>query len=633
MRRRHWVFNPALWCVGSGTGYLRCLSACDISCQICNRKVLALFDRLNCMSELDFSSPYPFDVVVLPKTWTTASIQELNVEVRHGFASGRHSPDPDSGVPHLRPMNVSTEGKLVFDKLLFVPDSNAVRAKRGDIIFNNTNSAELVGKTASLDSNEEFAFSNHMTRLRTPTGLSHRFVAYQLHYLWETGYFKYRSTQHVNQASISGATLTQTIPVVVAPQLEQIRIVAEIDSLLDRYQAVGSALSRARIMLEEYRGKVLAAAVSGTLLPPYPDGTESTTSSQAIFHGVEDDHLFVNAPLTAPVLTPDEPSIPTSWRWARIDAVGELKLGKMRSPANERGEYMRPHLRVANVFEDRIDFTDINYLNFSPEEFEIYKLQAGDILLNEGQSPELVGRPAMFLGQPEDMCFQNTLIRFRTRSGISPGFALLVFRYYFRSGRFTKVARWTTNLAHLGFGRFAAMPFPVPPLAEQERIVAEAHQRLNSADEIEETFVRLTKHLASARQATLHQAFTGALIPQNADDEPASVLLAALQTQQHIQRIEAANKKLQLKLSKQISSRKSLKNTVVPIQMAPRRLLIDILAENGEPMTPEELFDASGFTEEEVELFYDELRSAKHHKTIVEVRTVTKRLLALTETL
>lgn len=585
------------------------------------------------MSELNFTSPYPFDVAALPITWATASIKELAIEVRHGFASGRHSPDPDAGIPHLRPMNVSTEGKLVFDKLLFVPDSNSVRAKQGDIIFNNTNSVELVGKTASLDSNEEFAFSNHMTRLRTPAGLSHRFVAYQLHYLWETGYFKYRSTQHVNQASISSATLTQTIPVVVAPQLEQIRIVAEIDSLLDRYQAVGSALARARRMLEEYRGNVLAAAVSGTLLPSHPDSTESITGSQAVFHGVEDDHLFVKSPLMAPVLTPDEPAIPTSWRWARIDAVGELKLGKMRSPANERGEHMRPHLRVANVFEDRIDFTDINYLNFPPEEFEAYKLQAGDILLNEGQSPELVGRPAMFLGQPAGMCFQNTLIRFRTRSGISPGFALLVFRHYFRSGRFTKVARWTTNLAHLGFGRFAAMPFPVPPLAEQERIVAEAHQRLTAADEIEETFVRLTKYLASARQATLHQAFTGVLIQQQADDEPASALLTSLQAQQQVQNTEAANKKSRLQTSKQVGNRPPLKNIAAPIQMVSRRPLTDILAEHGEAMTPEELFDASGFTEEEVELFYDELRAAKHRKIIVEVRTVTKRLLALTETI
>jgi type I restriction enzyme S subunit len=75
---------------------------------------------------------------------------------------------------------------------------------------------------------------------------------------------------------------------------------------------------------------------------------------------------------------------------------------------------MRPYLRVANVFENRIDISDVLEMNFTPEEFEVYALEYGDILLNEGQSLELVGRPAMFKNEIEGACFQNTLVRFRT---------------------------------------------------------------------------------------------------------------------------------------------------------------------------------------------------------------------------
>ena len=73
----------------------------------------------------------------------------------------------------------------------------------------------------------------------------------------------------------------------------------------------------------------------------------------------------------------------------RMDAVGEVKVGKMLTPQGERAEFVRPYLRVANVYENRIDLTDVKQMQFTPKEFEQYKLQAGDILLNEGQSPEL----------------------------------------------------------------------------------------------------------------------------------------------------------------------------------------------------------------------------------------------------
>src|SRR5690242_21963936 len=112
--------------------------------------------------------------------------------------------------------------------------------------------------------------------------------------------------------------------------------------------------------------------------------------------------------------------LPMGWEWAKVGEVGEVKLGRQRSPEHHHGLHMRPYLRVANVYEDRIDTSDVMEMNFTAEEVEVYELKPGDVLLNEGQSIELVGRPAIYGGEVAGACFQNTLIRFRAYAGVNP---------------------------------------------------------------------------------------------------------------------------------------------------------------------------------------------------------------------
>jgi type I restriction enzyme S subunit len=106
----------------------------------------------------------------LPEGWVLASLGDgLLADVQSGFACGTHNRE-GRGIGHLRPMNVSVEGSIDLSNLKFVPASAADREERlvkaGDVIFNNTNSAELVGKTACYTLADPLAFSNHMTRLR-----------------------------------------------------------------------------------------------------------------------------------------------------------------------------------------------------------------------------------------------------------------------------------------------------------------------------------------------------------------------------------------------------------------------------------------------------------------------------------
>ena len=227
------------------------------------------------------------------------------------------------------------------------------------------------------------------------------------------------------------------------------------------------------------------------------------------------------------------PRLPKGWTWTRIRDVGEIRLGRQRSPKNHQGPHMRPYLRVANVFEDRIDLSDVMEMNFTPKEYETYALQHGDVLLNEGQSPHLVGRPAMYRGELPGGCFTNSLVRFRAHPGVEPRYALIIFRAQLHLQRYMKIAKITTNIAHLGAGRFAEVEFPLAPLNEQRRIVAAIERHFSRLDVAVATLERVKAKLALARASVLKAAVEGRLVPTEAalaqaegrDYEPASVLL------------------------------------------------------------------------------------------------------------
>lgn len=113
-----------------------------------------------------------FNIQTLLKhnTYNIDSIGNYIVEIKTGFAAGKQDQTDSAGVIQIRPTNLNENGQLKFDKNIYVPkDSVSIGdyIQKGEVLFNNTNSQELVGKTAYFDLEDNFVCSNHITRIKT----------------------------------------------------------------------------------------------------------------------------------------------------------------------------------------------------------------------------------------------------------------------------------------------------------------------------------------------------------------------------------------------------------------------------------------------------------------------------------
>lgn len=187
--------------------------------------------------------------------------------------------------------------------------------------------------------------------------------------------------------------------------------------------------------------------------------------------------------------------------------AGAVLMGRQLSPKYKTGKNTRKYLRVANVYDGFIDASDVNEMDFSEDEFSTFKLQDGDVLLNEGQSRELVGRSAIFRDDVPDCCFQNTLIRFRPNAGVLPEFAHYYFQYCQYTSRFVQISKQTTSIAHLGVQRFAEMKFPLLPIDTQKAIADAVSAVVSAISELKARAQMVRKMRNSVLTEGLHDEF------------------------------------------------------------------------------------------------------------------------------
>ncbi len=540
----------------------------------------------------------------LPPGWAMVKVASVGA-IQLGL---QRSPDRQLGrfpTPYLRAANITLEGLSLEDVLTmdFEPDErDAFRLMPGDVLLAEASgSAEHVGRPAIWRGEiDDCCFQNTIIRFR-PHAVTPEFALLVFRHYAESGLFS-GAARGVGIQHLGGGRLAQ-LPFPLPPWPEQARIVAETERRLSDIAAAETALLSARLHIGEQERLVVEAAVTGSLVeteaarcardgvPFEPassllDAGERSARGSLFDHGREDD------------IRQEGPA--DGWAMAPVEAIGEVRLGRQRAPKYEQGDHPVPYIRAANITTSGLVLDDVLTMNFTPEEQKRYALQTGDVLLAEASgSAAQVGRSAVWADEIAACCFQNTVIRFRPRLA-EPDYAWLVFRHMAESGLFAQTARGV-GIQHLGAARLAGLPFPLPPAAEQKRIVAEARKRLDACRAQRRAIDSSLSRFSAMRRETWSAAVAGRLTPQQPDDEPADALLTRLGPPPELRRAtRAANKEGPMDKAR---GRKSQTPSV--------RRLTEVLAEKDGPVKLPELFASAGYNRddiEDVERFYIALR-------------------------
>lgn len=299
------------------------------------------------------------------------------------------------------------------------------------------------------------------------------------------------------------------------PLREQHEIVDEIEKQFTRLDAGVAALRRVQANLKRYRAAVLKAACEGRLVPTEAElarkeGRNFESGGALLAHIL--DERRSNWEGKGKFREPAPPSkslnpLPAGWTWAHVEQLGDVQLGRQRSPKNVSKDYPTKYIRAANITEGGLDLSDVLEMEFSPAERERFSLRPGDVVLSEASgSPSQVGKPAIWRNELPLCCFQNTVLRLRP-TAVDPKYVLVTFQCFYANGIFAKVAGGV-GINHLGAEKFSAIPFPLPPLAEQARIVAEVERRLSVVQELEASVGTNLQRVARLRQSILRTAFS-----------------------------------------------------------------------------------------------------------------------------
>lgn len=164
---------------------------------------------------------------IFPKNWVVVNLKDIVTDLQAGMS---RSPNAnDVGIPHLRPNNISPEGLLNFSEIKYIyanaKDIEKYSIIRGDILFNNTNSLKLVGKTAYFDLDGSYLISNHLTRIRADRRrMDPEFLAFYLYFLWQVNVSR-RLAKQWDQAAIDLVDLSR-VQVPLPSLMEQRNIAA-----------------------------------------------------------------------------------------------------------------------------------------------------------------------------------------------------------------------------------------------------------------------------------------------------------------------------------------------------------------------------------------------------------------------
>ena len=485
------------------------------------------------------------DATILPPSWTAASLGEAADIIRgvtYKKADARYYPSMNL-VPILRATNI--ERYLDFQNLVFVPSRNVSDEqflRIGDIVVaSSSGSLSVVGKAAQLTQEWFGAFGAFCLALRPVQSIESRYLGWFM----QSEQYRSRASQLAAGVNINNLRRgdVEGIDFPLPPLAEQHRIVAEIEKQLTRLDASVGALRRAKANLKRYRASVLKAACEGRLVPTEAslarsEGREYEHAGQLLQRILEERRARWESQEKrrgaykepSPPDTSALPELPEGWAWATVEQTSTVvRNGYAKRPVGNEGT---PILRISAVRPLNVDLNAIRWVS-ADAGLDTFHVAEGDLLFTRyNGNPQLVGVCGVVHGLNRDTLHPDKLIKVRmVECGVRPEFVQIVANTGASRDFLGSRVRTTAGQSGVSGLDVKGTPIPVPPIAEQCRIVAEVDKQLSVVQQAETTVDASLRRAERLRQSVLKRAFEGKLVPQDPDDEPASVLLERIRAE------------------------------------------------------------------------------------------------------
>lgn len=283
------------------------------------------------------------------------------------------------------------------------------------------------------------------------------------------------------------------------PLNEQRRIVAKLEEVLTKVDASQKRLARIPVILKRFRQAVLAAACSGRL-------TADWREEKGIGEGED---------------------LPEGWQ--RLSLRGLCDGFQYGTSTKSEPSGKVPVIRMGNIQNGKIDWTNLAYTSDAVE-IRKYKLNPGDVLFNRTNSPELVGKTAIYRGE-HPAIFAGYLIKIKNRSGLDSEYLNYCLNSFQAKEWCQQVKTDGVSQSNINAQKLADYEINFPPLPEQQEIVRRVDSYFSLADQLEARYHNAKTHIDRLTQSILAKAFRGELVPQDPNDEPASVFLERICSQ------------------------------------------------------------------------------------------------------
>jgi type I restriction enzyme S subunit len=496
----------------------------------------------------------------LPTGWAWVSLGELLLRIETGksFKCEERPPNDDEiGVVKVSAVTwgryQELESKTCLDADRMNPE---LFISAGDFLFSRANTIELVGACVIADEvRRRIMLSDKILRFRFVDD-AHKNWTLQL-LRSKAGRLQIESLASGNQDSMRniGQERIQQIQVPLPPSAEQTRIVAKLEELLSDLDAGVAELKAAQKKLAQYRQSLLKAAVEGALTAEWrTNNSPSETGAQLLQRILTERRARWEAKQLAkfaeqgktppkdwqkkypePVQpeTNELPELPEGWVWASLDMLGEIASGVAKGTKRDAEVEVRevPYLRVANVQRGFLDLSEVKTILATERDIAELTLQAGDILFNEGGDRDKLGRGWVWRNEVENCIHQNHV--FRMRPFLPEVLPELISHHGNTFGKtwFQSAGKQTTNLASINMTMLRMFPVPLGPADEQRELLNQLDVQIDQLDRQEKAVELALKQSTAQRQNILRAAFAGQLVPQDPNDEPASVLLERIRAE------------------------------------------------------------------------------------------------------